>query len=273
MLPEIVTAVRDRPLFIVLHGPEGAGKTSMGAHAPNPVFAQIGNETGLETLVASKQLSETAHFKDTCQTWNELLGCVAWLLKEQHEYETFVIDTLNGAERLCYDHVIKEEYAGKAGDDGFLSYQQGYTVALGPWRRLLKGLDMLRTDRKMLILCLCHSMKRTFRNPEGPDYDRYEPAFEGAKAWGQTHKDADVVLFLTFHTEVRSEGKAKSGKATPKGKASGGQSRVIYTERTATFDAKNRCGLPTEIDADGGGQKAWDNFATALTEARDQKES
>ncbi len=272
MAPEIITAVRNRPLFMVLHGQEGVGKTSFGAFAPDPVFIQVGNETGLETLVAANRLPKTSHFKQACQTWDELLEDVTWLLQKKHDHTTLVIDTLNGAERLCYDHVIKENYGGKAGDDGFLSYQQGYTVALGPWRRLLKGLDMLRTERNMLIICLCHTAKRTFKNPEGPDYDRYEPAFEGAKAWGQTLKDADIVLFMSFHTEVRKEGAAKPGRATPKGKASGGQSRVIYTEHSATYDAKNRHGLPIEIDADGGGSQAWDNFATALTEARGSKE-
>ena len=273
MPPEIVTAVRERPPFIVLHGQEGVGKTSFAAFAPNPVFIEIGNETGLETLVAANQLPETPRFKQPCQVWDELLGCVGWLLtNKEHGRQTAVIDTLNGAERLCYDYVIKNKYDGKIGDDGFMSYQQGYTVALEPWRRLMKGLEMLRTVRNMQVLCLCHTMKRTFKNPEGPDYDRYEPAFEGAKAWGQTLKDADIVLFYDFHTEVRKEGKAKPGRATPKGKASGGQSRVLFTEHSATHDAKNRHGLPAEIDADGGGKIAWDNFAQALIDAKNQKE-
>lgn len=266
--PPITTTGRKRPGAYILHGLEGVGKTSFGAHTTKPIFLQTKGETGLETLINAGRLPPISHFEGDCQTWELLLQDVSWLLEDKHEYKTLVIDTLNGAERMCYDYIVKKHFDGKAGDDGFLSYHKGYKVAMTDWRRLLNGLDKLRTEKQMAVLCLCHTTRRTFQNPEGADYDRYEPAFESRDAWGLTHKWADAVLFMNFHTEVVTQGRKQT-----KGKAHGGQSRVIYTERHASYDAKNRFGLADEIEADGSGQVAWNNFIAALKKARNKKEN
>ncbi len=51
---------------------------------------------------------------------------------------------------------------------------------------------------------------------------------------------ADAVLFANYKTIVMT---TKEGKK----KAQGGQQRVLYTEHAATWDAKNRWGLPMEV--------------------------
>jgi hypothetical protein len=66
------------------------------------------------------------------------------------------------------------------------------------------------------------------------------------------------VLFANFVAHVD----ARKGDA--KGKAKGGSRRVLYTTRTAAFDAKNRHGLPEQIDGGHSAAEAWANFAGAL---------
>jgi hypothetical protein len=264
--PNIVTQGRKRPGAYVLHGQEGVGKTSFGAYAPKPIFLQTKGEAGLDTLIDAGQLPEIPHFAGETQDWSELLNQITWLLTAEHDHKTLVIDTLGGAESLCHEHVCKRDYQGKWGDDGFMSYRKGYDRSLVDWRQLLNGFDKLRTDKGMAILALCHTAKVTFKNPEGTDYERYEPAFAHRGTWGVTHKWADCVLFLNFHVQVEKDSK----KAT-KGKGVGGQVRMIYTEHHAAYDAKNRFGLPEEIDAGESGKEAWDNFATALKDARKDK--
>jgi hypothetical protein len=264
--PNIVTQGRKRPGAYVLHGQEGVGKTSFGAYAPNPIFLQTRGETGLETLIEAKQLPEVQHFAGECQDWSELLHQIGWLLTEKHDYKTLVIDTLGGAETLCHEHVCKRDFGGRWGDDGFMSYYTGPRLALTDWRQLLNGFDKLRTEKGMAVLALCHTAKVTFKNPEGPDYERFEPAFMHRETWNVTHKWADCVMFLNFHTTVETDNrKAKKGKGV------GGQIRMIHTVRHAAYDAKNRFGLPEEIDAGDSGKEAWNNFATALTDARKDK--
>ena len=266
--PSIVTQGRKRPGAYVLHGQEGVGKTSFGAYAPKPIFLQVKGEAGLETLLDAGQLPETSHFPGETQDWNELLQQIKWLLTADHDHKTLVVDTLGGAETLCHEHVCKRDFGGRlaAEENGFLSWGKGPKVALMDWRQLLNGFDKLRTEKNMAILALCHTEKIPFKNPEGPDYERYEPAFIYRPTWGVTHKWADCILFMNFHTTIETASKNAS-----KGKAKGGQVRMIHTVRHAAYDAKNRFGLPEEIDAGESGKEAWNNFATALTDARKDK--
>ena len=53
-----------------------------------------------------------------------------------------------------------------------------------------------------------------------------------------------------------------------KGKGKGGSRRKLYTQRTATFDAKNRHGLPAEIDGGRSAAEMWFTLATAMKAAK-----
>ena len=242
------------PNRVVLHGVEGVGKTSFGAQAPAPIFIMARGETGLEKLIDNRRVDDTPHFPET-QSWSDLLSQLEFLKTSDHDYKTVVIDTLNGCERLCHEHVCQQQYNGVWGKNGFTSYQQGYEVALSDWRSFLTSLDEINRSRKMSVLCLCHTKVAPFRNPEGADYDRYEPDMH-RKTWGLTHKWADIVGFLNFETFVDDSG----GRS----KAAGGQSRMLYFEHHAAYDAKNRHGLPAEISGGKSAAEAWANFVKAL---------
>lgn len=249
------------PNRYVLHGLEGTGKTSFGAHFPSPVFIQSKGETGIETLVDSGRLPETPHFPE-CQNWLELLSAVAELTNEPHDYKTLVIDTLNGCETMCHEYVDQHDYDGKMSKGGFLSFKQGYETSLPTWRTLLSDLDRLRESRKMTIVCLCHTKVATFKNPEGPDYDRYTPDMH-PKTWGLTHKWADAVLFLNFETFTEKDGARTKGK--------GGQQRIMFTERHAAYDAKHRHGLPPDIILGSSPAEAFEAFKQAIISGRNKE--
>jgi len=248
------------PNRYILHGVEKIGKTSFAAYAPSPIFIETRGENGLETLIDAGRLPEIPHFPEV-QTWSELLSCLDTLTKDEHKYRTVVIDTINGAERLCHEEVCRRDFNNDWGEHGFTSYQKGYDVSLADWRQMLSMLDTLRETRKMSILCLCHTRVKTFRNPEGADYDRWSPDMND-KTWGLTHKWADAVVFVNFETFVDQKDPKR------KGKASDNQQRIMFTERHAAYDAGNRFGLPTEILLGNNGQEAWNAFRNALTEAR-----
>jgi hypothetical protein len=172
-----------------------------------------------------------------------------------------VIDTLNGAERLCHEHICNRDFNGNWGRDGFTAFMTGFEVSLAEWRILLDALDYLRADRRMSILALAHTKVSTYRNPEGADYDRYTVDLH-TKTWGLTHKWADMCLFLNFVSLV--EARRNDGK----GKARGGSRRALFTIRTAAFDAKNRHGLPDQIDAGSSAAEAWSHLVAALQAAK-----
>jgi hypothetical protein len=223
-------------------------------------------ETGLVTLIDASRVPTTPHFPEL-QTWPDLFSAIDVLTRESHDYRTLVIDTLNGAERLCHEYVCQRDFGGKWGRDGFTSYMTGYEIALAGWRGFLDALDQLRSVRRMSILVLAHTKISTFRNPEGADYDRYTVELHH-KTWGLTHKWADMVLFTNFVAHVDARKNGTTGKAT------GGSRRAIYTIRTAAWDAKNRHGLPEEIDAGASAAEAWANLSAAMKTAKQlQQES
>jgi hypothetical protein len=229
---------------------------------------EIKGETGLETLIDAGRLKETPHLPEI-MSWTEMLGYIDALTNEDHPFKTLVIDTLNGAERLCHEHVCTRDYKDEWGDHGFMGYMRGYEVSLADWRGLLTALDRLREKKRMGIIALVHTKVKTFKNPEGPDYDRYAPDMHD-KTWSLSHKWSDCVLFGNF--EVAFTGVQENKKSgVSKGKAIGGNVRMMYTERHASYDAKNRLGLPIEIEMGNSPEEGWANFVVALKFGRKQE--
>lgn len=246
------------PSRLLLHGTEGIGKSSFAAHAPKPVFAMTRGETGLLTLIDNGQIKETDHFPEVV-SWNDLLQHILYLTMEDTGHRSFVLDTLNGAERLCFEHVAAMQYGGNM--ESFLNFGRGPEVAQQEWVKFLSFLDRLREVRRMAIICLCHTKVKTFKNPEGDDYDRYTPDMH-EKTWGLSAKWADVILFGNFQTFAKKDKGALKAKGLSSGK------RFFYTRRTAAYDAKNRLGLPEEIPMGESSLEGWNNFIGAVKKAK-----
>lgn len=247
-----------------MHGVAGIGKTSFAACAPGAMFLMSPGETGLETLIDSGCIGEVPHMPEV-KNWNDLLGILDSLIEQEHQFKTLVLDTLNGFERLCHEYVCMREFNGEWGKKGFESYNAGYNVSLSEWKVFLSKLDTLREMKRMGIIALCHTKVKPFRNPEGADFDRYQPTLHD-KTWDLTFGWADIVLFANFYTVVDSVD--REGK---RGKGSGGHQRMMYTSRTAAYDAKNRHSLDEEIDMGNESHEAWNNFASAMKKAKEQK--
>lgn len=242
-LTDITTKGNNLPNRYILHGVEGWGKTSWGAQFPKPIFIQSRGETGLETLIDAGRLPEVPHFPEM-QTWLDVRGALKMLTDQEHSYKTLVIDTLNGVERLCHEYICNRDFGGNWGDKGFGSYNKGYEVSLPEWQMFLQDLDNLRQRKSIIVILLCHTKVKGFKNPEGPDFDRYQPDIH-EKTWGLTHKWADVVLFGNFLVATAEDQKTRRAKGV------GGTARVIYCQRSAAWDAKNRIGLGESIDLTG----------------------
>ena len=263
-LAEITTKGSGLPGRYVFYGPEGCGKTSLGAFMPKPIFIQTAGETGLDTLIDAGRLHDVPHFPGGFQVWGELLAAIDLLTNTEHDYKTLVIDTFNGAERLCHEFTRRQHYSDD--EQKFAAFQEGASTAMGAWREFLSSIDNLRETRRMTIACMCHSKVAGFKNPEGPDFDRYTTDMH-KYTWSLTQKWADAVLFINFETFTKKE------KGDAKHKGAGGQRRVMYCERHAAFDAKNRFGLPQEIDLGDSPQEAWSAFSAALKEGRSQSKT
>jgi hypothetical protein len=255
----ITTRGNSLPNRYIIYAGEGWGKSSLGAQMPKPIFVQTRGETGLETLIDAGRIGETPHFPET-QDWGALIGIVQWLRDSAHDHRTLVIDTLNGAERLLHEMVCARDYGNDWGERGFGAYQKGYEVSLADFNLLLSSLDALRSEKRMSIVWLAHRRVVTFKNPAGADYDLYQPDIHKT-TWGAASKWADVILFGDMEVIVETEKKAKKGKGIA-------QSRIIRCESSPAWVAKNRIGLPPEIEAGNSAEEAWANYTAAVKAAR-----
>jgi hypothetical protein len=255
-LADIVSTTTGRPNAYLLYAVEGWGKTSLASKTPRPIFLQSRGETGLDTLIHNGLVAETPHFPE-CNTWQDALDAVDVLLDEDHGFRCLPIDTVNGLERLCFEHVCTRDFGGDWGERGFASYGKGPQVAVAEWLMFLQKLDKLRAQKGMTIFMLSHAKVITFKNPEGADYDRYQADMD-KNIYSITAKWADAVLFGNFQVTVNTK---KAGDA--KGKAVD-KFRTLYTERGPAFDGKNRMGMPPEIDMGENPDEAWANFKASL---------
>jgi hypothetical protein len=249
------------PSRVIYHGLEKIGKSSFAAQAPRPIFLMTRGETGLLTLIDTGLVEQTDHF-DEVTDWNALMKCIDYLyLAETSAYKTLVIDTLNGAERLCFEYVCEKRFEGSW--EKFAAYSKGPEASQEEWIKLLTTLDRLRAAKKMGVIVLTHTKVKTFKNPEGDDFDRYIPDMH-EKMWGLSHKWADAILFGHF------EQFAKKGKGELKAKGVNSARRLFHTERTAAWDAGNRINLPAEIDMGPDAASAWAAFSEAAKAGRKQ---
>lgn len=221
-----------KPFCALLYGTEGVGKSSWAAEAPSPIFIQA--EDGLGHLDVSKF--------ELCTSWPDILDCTDILLEGGHDFKTVVLDTTDAAERMAWDHLLatrKMDSGGFAESIEDYGYGKGYTAAIDMWRPLLVKLQKLRVSGMNVIL-LSHAHIKSFSNPEGANFDRYQLKMNDKLA-GLLKEWSECVLFATYEVY------AAPLKGEKKAKGVGAGARIIRTERRPAFDAKNRYGLPFEM--------------------------
>lgn len=242
-LANVVRGRIEKPLRILMFGTEGIGKSTFAASMPAPIF--LGAEDGTSEL-------DVARFPQPT-TWEDALDAIAELTRAEHDFKTLAIDTLDWLEPLCWQHVCVKGGVKSIEDFGF---GKGYTAALDEWRVLLAALEGLRSRRDMGICLLAHCWIKSFKNPTADDYDRYELKLH-AKAGGLLKEWCDAVLFANYETYTHTD-KQKRVRGVSTG------ARIIHTQRTAAWDAKNRHDLPETLPLD------YHEFAAAVAAHRPQ---
>jgi hypothetical protein len=210
---------------ILKYGVEGIGKSTLASQFPNPLV--LDTEDGTNHLDVARVRVETAI---------DLEDAIHTLTRDNQGFKTLVIDSVDKAERLLIEQLLKKANKRSIEDFGF---GKGYTMVAEAVARLLSLLDAL-VDQGVNVVLVGHATVKRVSPPDMDEgYDRYEPKLTKqssplVKEW------ADAILFCQYKTRL-VEG--EDGRT----RAKGGKERVLHTERTAAFDAKNRFGLPAEL--------------------------
>lgn len=233
---EIISGKIQKALKVVVYGPEGIGKSTFASHFPNPVFIDTeGSTNGMNIDRTPKPTS-----------W-EVLNSYVRELAGSKKYKTIVIDTIDWAEQLCINSICDKH--NKTGIEDF-GYGNGYVYEREEFGRFLNLLQDV-VDSGINVVLTAHAQIKKFEQPEEMGaYDRWELKL-GKKTGSQisplVKEWADMVLFANY--KIHSVAVDKDGK---KHKAQGGK-RVMYTTHSPCWDAKNRQGLPDEMDFDYSG--------------------
>jgi len=212
---------------IVIYGPEGVGKNTLANQFPSPVFIDI--EHGTNWMDVKRM---------TCHSWQDILDAVKWLKTQKHNFKTAILDTADWADRYCVDFLCAKDGKGKTSIEAF-GYGKGFTFLAEEFGRLLKELNPL-VDSGVHVVFLAHSTVKKMELPDAEGaYDHYE--MKCSKFVSPLLKEwAEAVLFINYRVNVTE---SETGRT----KAVGGRKRIIHTQHTAAYDAKNRWGLPDQI--------------------------
>lgn len=211
---------------IVIYGPEGIGKTTFAAQFPNPVFS--------DTEGSTKHIDVRRFEKP--KSWAALMEQAKYVLTVK-PCKTYVVDTMDWAERLCVDSICAKYK--KSGLESF-GYGNGYVYLMEEVGRFLNILGEI-VEEGINVVLTAHAFMRKFEEPdEMGSYDRWELKLTKkvapiVKEW------ADMILFANYKTYV-----VAADDSNRKFKAQGGK-RIMYTTHHPCWDAKNRHDLEDEL--------------------------
>jgi hypothetical protein len=225
MALKIERGVKSAPVRCVIYGTEGIGKSTLAAQFPNPIILDTEDGTGRIDCA-----------RVVCHDSLTLESALLDLIGDAQGFKTVVIDSADWAERQILEHLLKKASKRSIEDFGF---GKGYTMLAEACSRILGLGDQLIAKGVNVVFVAHATIKRTSPPDETDGYDRYE--LKLTRQTGPLFKEwADLLLFCNYKTKL-VEGSDGRKKAT------GGKVRLMYAERSAAYDAKNRYGLPAEM--------------------------
>ena len=214
--------------LVLVYGPEGVGKTTFASGFPDPAF--IGSENGSSHL-------DVKRFPEI-KNWNHFMTRLDDIAtgKYKDAFKTLVIDSLDWLEPILFESITE----GKCPiEDACGSFGKWVGEVNNHYRRVMMRLTKTREFNHVVILA--HSQLVKFGDViNNESYDRYQLKLHSQKSSALWKEYVDCMLFINHDVSVKKD---KNGQV----KTYGEGERIIHTEHRASFDAKNRFNLPSEI--------------------------
>jgi len=254
-LNNIKKGVEHKAPRIVLLGVEKIGKSTFAAGAESAIFLPIKGEEGVDDL-------DVAKFP-RAETFDDVLEAVTTLIRDEHEYKTFVIDSASALEPVIWSKLCEESNCDSIEKVGG-GYGKGYIEAANKWRSLMDGLDRLRSKGISVIL-IGHVKVKRFDDPLGASFDQYQFDLH-EKVHLALQRWADSILFANSETIVKTED-VGFNKEKKTGKDLTG-ARWLFTQKRPGHPGGGRGvygRLPYKLPLD------WAAFTSAASEAAQQR--
>lgn len=229
---DTIETPKDRPVMVTICGDAGMGKTSLAATFPRPIFIRA--EDGLQAIPSDKR---PPAFPEV-QGFDHLMQQMTALIKEDHNFQTCVIDSISKL-----DIIFSNELRKKEGKDNLAQcgggFGGGFEIIAGQHQTVRRAAAAMNR-RGMHVVFLAHADVETMRIPDADDYMRWTLRMGHKKSLPPYVEDVDVVGFLTLEKFVKGEdGRVKRAVSTG--------DRELICHATAANISKNRYGITDAI--------------------------
>lgn len=252
MALEIVEANPNEPFKVLIYGPEGVGKSTFGAMAEKAVF--LAPEGGYNRL--KDRNGKPVKAIKNVKTFDDIRSAIKSLLTDKHDFKTLVLDSADWVEKAAHAKIGSGKDIIRAAG----GYGAGYRESERLHRELIDDLECLRMQRGMNIIVTAHAHIRAAKDPEFEAYDAFEIKCHEfvSSLWREW---VEALLFVRFRTYI------KDGDDMKKSMAFGDDTRVCYTTKRPAFQAKNRYGMPHEMDFDTKFFSEFEKYASGGVQA------
>ena len=233
-----------KPPFGLMYGGPGIGKSTFAAAIPKNLFFDCND--GLDGILSTKfPIRPGTRNEYLFQTFQEIMTALDVVHREEHDFTTLTLDTISDIEKIIHAQVCAERNIPTIED---INYGKAYHFAMKHWEKLIKKLEEIRRDRRMMILFLGHSVIKRYDDPMTEGYDRHTIDIHQKTIMPYLERKLDLILFADQKTFTSKQDVGFNKKIT---KVTGGI-RVMFTREDPRFTAKNRYGLPFELPLDYG---------------------
>lgn len=231
-LSTLTTTKTNNPPRTVIYGVDGVGKTSLAAEFPGPVLYL---PTEGETPPSDVELTTPG----TIESFHSLLDMYGELLTEEHDFQTVIVDSLDGLESLVWAATCQRLGVSSIEEPG---YGKGYIEADAEWDEYLKAVSAL-SRAGIFVVQLAHPEIIRFDSPTSDPYSRYTVKLH-KRANAMVREQADIVAFVNYRISLKEKEVGFNKKVSH---AEGGNERLMHFNEKAGFVAKNRYSLPDSI--------------------------
>mgnify|MGYP002735202003 CR=1 FL=1 len=228
----------NRPIVATIIGDAGLGKTSLAATFPKPIFIRA--EDGMQSIPSDLRPDAFPRLMRVEDLWEQL----AALIKEDHQYQTLVVDSITSLEVMFAEHVLETDPKNPKGlQQAHGGYGAGRDMVASMHRRVRKAAEML-VERGMNVVFVAHADTTRIEPPDAEPFTKYTMRLH-EKSMQPYVDNVDLVGFLRLQTFV------KGGDGERKMAISDG-TRQLVCHATASNVSKNRFGITEPLEVKMG---------------------